>query len=160
MRVFLENRLKAHKARVARYIADDEDGGTTTIEFVLWLPIFILILSLVIDVCFVFLGQAVMYDVASDSARRASIGQDLGVTGGGATSTESDCSAAATDLYETTCENATFLGAKPTVDIVEQNGAFIVTIKHNLADIDVVGVLGFVSTTKITAVVTQLKEGS
>ena len=144
MRVFLENRLRAHKARFARYVADDEDGGTTTIEFVLWLPIFILILSLVIDVCFVFLGQAVMYDVASDAARRVSIGQDV----------------ATTQTYAE--QKAEFLGATPTVTITDPpvDGAYTVTIEHDLQDIDVVGILGFLASDKISAVVTQLKEGS
>lgn len=144
MRVFLESRLNAHRARFARYVNDDEDGGTTTIEFVLWLPIFILILSLVIDVCFVFLGQAVMYDVASDAARRASICQDI----------------AATQTYAE--QKAEFLGATPTVTITDPpvNGAYTVTIQHNLEDIDVVGILGFLASDTISAVVTQLSEGT
>lgn len=144
MRVFLENRLKAHKARLRRYVAEDEEGGTTTIEFVLWLPIFILILSLVIDVCFVFLGQAVMYDVASDAARRVAIGRPV----------------AETTTYA--LDKATFLGATPTVEISDPpvNGAYTVTIKHQLDQIDVVGILGFVAGQEISAVVTQLKEGN
>ncbi len=153
MRVFLENRWKAHKARLAHYIDEDEEGGTTTIEFVLWLPIFILILSLVIDVCFVFLGQAVMYDVASDSARRASVGQEVG--------TGNCADGSATLLVADTCDRATYLGATPTVTIAcdGNEAAYVVTITHFLGEIDVVGVLGFISDETISSVVTQLAEG-
>jgi len=146
MRVFLENRWKAHKARFARYIGDDEDGGTTTIEFVLWLPIFVLILSLVIDVCFVFLGQAVMYDVASDTARRASICQPIGDP------------SVPDGLYLYAENEAEFLGTRPGVTITQGSGAVTVTIQHELANIDVVGILGFLSGDTISAVVTQLEE--
>ena len=106
-----------------------------------------------IDVCFVFLGQAVMYDVASDSARRASIGQPVG-TGNCADDT-------ATLLVADTCDRATYLGAKPTVTIAcdKTSSAYVVTITHLLGDIDVVGVLGFISGETISSVVTQLAEG-
>lgn len=125
----------------------DEDGGTNTIEFVLWLPIFILILSVVVDVCFMFLAQAVMYDVASDTARRVAVGT---------------APAAARAQAQT---NATFNGAVPTVTIDDnKNGSGVVevVISHNVRDVDVVGVFGSVASTfasdQLSATVLQVKE--
>lgn len=141
--------IQAYTARrraVRRYLNLDEDGGTTTIEFVLWLPIFIAILSIVIDVAFVFLAQAVMYDVASDTARRYAVGR-LSTT------------AAAKSHAET---EAQFNGETPTVTVTEAgDGTVEVVITHAIADIDITGIFSSIasfSSDTISATVYQIKE--
>ncbi|WP_112320789.1 TadE/TadG family type IV pilus assembly protein [Oceanibium sediminis] len=132
--------------RARRFFNVDEDGGTTTIEFVLWLPIFILVLGIIIDVCFMFLAQAIMYDVASDAARSAAIGQF---------ETEQE----AIDFAQ---DKASFRGVLPsvTVDLGATSGTVEVTITHQAQDIDLTGVLGIVAGDTIRASVTQIREGS
>lgn len=125
----------------------DEDGGTTTIEFVLWLPIFIAILSIVVDVCFVFLAQAKMYDVASDTARQYAV-RTL--------STEAAARAYAEQKGE-------FNGETPTVTVTENTaeGTVEVIISHDIADIDITGIFSSIasySSDKISATVYQVVE--
>jgi Flp pilus assembly protein TadG len=51
----------------------DQSGGVT-VEFVIWLPAFLLVLMLAVDVSLVFLAQSRLWSVAGDTARRMSIG--------------------------------------------------------------------------------------
>jgi Flp pilus assembly protein TadG len=51
------------------------ERGTVTVEFVLWIPIFLIILAFTADACKLYLTQANMWDVARDTTRRMSIGQ-------------------------------------------------------------------------------------
>lgn len=53
---------------------DGESGGAT-VEFVLWMPIFILIIGLVIDASMAMLAHARIWDVARDTTRQLSIGE-------------------------------------------------------------------------------------
>lgn len=132
----------AKRRQVRRFFRLDEDGGTSTIEFVLWLPIFILILALIIDVCFLFLAQAIMFDVASDTARRWAIG-----------------TLSTTAEVETFAQaQGSFQGVQPVVNASSSNCAVTVELVFTLADIDVFGILGFVSNDELKASVTQLAE--
>lgn len=49
-----------------------DDSAAVTVEFVLWLPLFILILFLIVEVSLLFLTQSNMWNVARDAARRIS----------------------------------------------------------------------------------------
>ncbi len=51
------------------------EKGTVTVEFVIWIPIFLIILAFTADACKLYLTQANMWDVARDTTRRMSIGQ-------------------------------------------------------------------------------------
>ena len=126
-----------------RRFSEDEDGSHT-IEFVLWVPIFILILSLVVDVCFLFLAQSRMFDVASDATRRLAIRQ----------MTEAEA-----ETYAET--NASFRGAAAdaTPSCPSNSGYCEITIELNSADVAVTGILGLLSSEKLTATVRQLQEG-
>ena len=60
---------KAPKAsRLQRFRQDDT--AAVTVEFVLWLPLFIIILFLIVEVSLLFLTQSSMWNVARDTARR------------------------------------------------------------------------------------------
>jgi len=61
-----------------------DDRGSSTMEFVLWLPLFMLILLMTADATFIYLSYTEMLNASRDAARRASIGlitsqTDLGV---------------------------------------------------------------------------------
>lgn len=53
------------------YAADDR--GAITIEFLSWIPAFVMMLSLIADLSFVFLTNSSMWDVARDAARRVAL---------------------------------------------------------------------------------------
>lgn len=54
-----------------RFFKDDSAG--VTVEFVLWVPVFLIILALTVDVSMLFLRQANIWYVARDAARQAAI---------------------------------------------------------------------------------------
>jgi len=53
---------------------DDEDGAAS-VEMVLWLPVFILILAFILDVTMTMLAHSLMWDVARDTVRQLSLGR-------------------------------------------------------------------------------------
>ena len=55
--------------RLLRRFRRDEKAAVT-VEFVLWLPLFIMILFLIVEVSLLFLTQSSMWNVARDTARR------------------------------------------------------------------------------------------
>ena len=52
-----------------------DDSGATTVEFVLWVPVFMFILMITVDVSLLFLRQSNLWYVARDVARQASLHQ-------------------------------------------------------------------------------------
>ena len=48
----------------------NDEKGTVTIEFVLWLPVFIIIMSLVINTTMLMQTQTMMINVARDASRQ------------------------------------------------------------------------------------------
>ena len=52
----------------------DEDGATA-VEFVLWLPAFMLILAFILDITLSMVAHSLMWDVARDTVRQLSIGK-------------------------------------------------------------------------------------
>jgi len=50
-----------------------DDSGATTVEFVLWVPVFMFILMITVDVSLLFLRQSNLWYVARDGARQASL---------------------------------------------------------------------------------------
>ena len=70
-------RLKARCKSRGNFTPNDKTGhfaadtaGAVTVEFVLWLPLFIIILFLIVEVSLLFLTQSSMWNVARDTARR------------------------------------------------------------------------------------------
>ncbi len=56
-----------------RFLSDDR--GSVTIEFVLWVPIFAVLMMLASDTSFMFLTMTRMENASRDAARRVSMGQ-------------------------------------------------------------------------------------
>lgn len=52
-----------------------DDRGSVTIEFVLWVPVFAVIMMLASDASFMYLTMTRMENAARDAARRVSMGQ-------------------------------------------------------------------------------------
>jgi Flp pilus assembly protein TadG len=59
--------------RVCRKFLSDE-CGSATIEFVLWVPVFVVILVATTDATMLYLQQTEMWNVSRDVARRVAVG--------------------------------------------------------------------------------------
>ncbi|WP_370160414.1 TadE/TadG family type IV pilus assembly protein [Limimaricola soesokkakensis] len=53
----------------------DDDGGSATVEFVLWVPVAVFLLLLVVDVGQIFLKQAQATRMVQDANRALSVGK-------------------------------------------------------------------------------------
>lgn len=51
-----------------------DDGGSYTIEFCLWIPVFLVFLAATVDASLLYLTHNNMWNAARDAARRASVG--------------------------------------------------------------------------------------
>lgn len=62
-------RFRRLRARIAR----DEDGGAT-VEFVLWLPIFMVVVALIVDSTMLLQTQSRFFDLARNASRQVATG--------------------------------------------------------------------------------------
>jgi len=51
------------------------NDGSVTVEFIIWLPVLMLIVAFTADACELYLVRADMWSVAADTARRMAVGQ-------------------------------------------------------------------------------------
>lgn len=119
-----------------RVFRKNEDGAVT-VEFVLWVPVFVIILMLVVDASMLFVTQSNFWGVARDSARRVAVN----------TMTDTEAETWAED-------EATFGSVVPDVDVESSGGNVTVTISTPFSDVDVFGILG-ISGLSLVAEVTQ-----
>lgn len=70
MRISRRGRTRARLARFGR-----EQQGVITVEFVIWMPVFLVMLAFIADASFLYLMQADMWNVARDTTRRMTTGQ-------------------------------------------------------------------------------------
>lgn len=68
----LNARLNARLRRFAR-----ADGGASSVEAVIWMPVFILLIGIVTDASMIFGGQAEVLRVVQDANRSLSVGRFL-----------------------------------------------------------------------------------
>ncbi len=122
---------------------NDEEGGVT-VEFVIWLPVFLLVMMLTVDVSMVFLAQSRMWDVARDAARRMSLGL--------MDETEAEAFAGDGARFKSS--------AIPTVDATVGSTEVSIVITIQGQDVNLFGVFPFSASQPITARVVQLKEPS
>ena len=52
-----------------------KEDGVTTVEAVIWFPIYILIIGIVFDTTMLLIGQTEMWSVAGDSSRAVALGR-------------------------------------------------------------------------------------
>jgi Flp pilus assembly protein TadG len=70
------NQKRSFAVRLKQLIRNfSDDSGATTVEFVLWVPVFMFILMITVDVSLLFLRQSNLWYVARDVARNASLRQ-------------------------------------------------------------------------------------
>lgn len=107
-----------------------DDSGATTVEFVLWVPVFMFILMITVDVSLLFLRQSNLWYVARDGARQASLRiitddatlrdyvETRGTFGGDRpTATDPDAPAAENTHIDTGLQTVTVVLRVPMVDV-------------------------------------------
>ena len=124
---------------VKKFLSDE--SGSATVELVIWMPVFVLILGLVLDASMAMMAHARMWDVARDTTRQVSIGA-------------MDATQAVT--YATS--EAKVRDATPIVTADDLGGEVWVDISLPIADVTVFGVLKFLASDRITAKVTMMQE--
>jgi hypothetical protein len=122
-----------------RFLSRDE--GSTTIEFVLWLPLLMAVLIVAMDASVLYMRQSNMWQVSRDTARIVSRhGMDE----------------ASAEIYAR--NEATYSNHIPMVD-VEMTGQFVtVRMSSNLNEIAPFGVLNFAFNDRLTASISQAME--
>ena len=60
-----------HRPRVSEFLRDEH--GSATIEFVLWVPLYVVLLVAVTDASILYLTHTEMWNTARDTARRISV---------------------------------------------------------------------------------------
>ena len=120
-----------------------DDSGSTTVEFVLWVPVFLVILALTVDVSLMFLRQSNIWQVARDTARIYSIRQ----------LNEADA-----ETYA--IAHATLGGDVPTVDVIPHlSDEYVqVFISVPISDVGLFGILNIGAGSDLIAVVTHRME--
>ena len=68
------NLIQAYRGTRRRSFFRRQDGSVS-VEFVVWLPVFLVVLGFIADASTTYLIQASMWDTAMDCARRMSTGQ-------------------------------------------------------------------------------------
>lgn len=68
----MNNRKAVNWLTVSRFLRDE--GGSATIEFVLWVPVFVVLLVATTDATILYLSHTEMWNVSRDIARRIAVG--------------------------------------------------------------------------------------
>jgi len=125
--------------RLFKYFRTDQNGNAT-VEFTLWLPLIAGIIVGAFDLNIVMTTQSTMWDVARDTARRVAIGQYDAISG-----------------QKYALSQLKFMNFNYGVDVAV-NKDVVVTVKTNLKDVALLGVMGRSTGYQLTAAVTMLNE--
>jgi len=129
----------ARKLRLRRF--GKEDSGAVTVEFVLWVPVFILILALTVDATVLFKTQANMWTVARDVGRQMSTGLYNN----------------AQALTYANSQLASW-GLPGTANVAQTNGNVTVTVSVPVTSVVPFNIVGAFTSGSISATVVQKKE--
>ncbi len=121
-----------------RFIRDER--GSATIEFVLWVPVYVIVLVAVTDASILYLSHTEMWNAARDTARRISVG-----------------ALTAADAPDRAGEMLLLSGRSYTV-AASDAGPVIVEISVNVGDASVFGFFKPVLGRQLTARVEMMKE--
>ena len=124
--------------RMRAFISDDR--GTATIEFVLWVPVYVILLVAVTDASILYLTHSEMWNTARDSARLISVG----------------AMTAADAPYR--AREKLLLSARTYTVVASDTGPVIVEIGVNVGDASVFGFFKPVLGRQLTARVEMMKE--
>lgn len=120
-----------------------EEDGSQTIEAIIWMPIFVTVLALVINVSLVFFDQSQMLRVVQDANRALSMGMF-----------KSD-----TDVEKYVLENLAYMSDSIEADATVADGFVTTTVTVPALDLMPVKILGgYFSDTKVTVVAKHLLE--
>lgn len=118
------------------------DDGAATVEAVLWLPLYVMLIALLADVSMMFYGQSRLLRIAQDANRNMSIGRLVSTA-----DTENFVLARASELSPHSMA-ATDLTA----------GIITTTVSVPLVDLDLFGVAGIFSGARMTVRAEHLME--
>lgn len=125
--------------RKAKAFRKDADGSAT-IEFVIWLPLYVFILAMIADFSMVFMNQAKMWDAARDGARQIA-------------------------FYRMTAEEAeqhvasTLQNTAPNIDVSASDGdEVVVHVSTPIADASPIGLISHLMSGTLVARVSMSKE--
>lgn len=140
--MLIERKYSSRLINALRNFRDDS-SASTTVEFVLWVPVFLVILALTVDVSLMFLRQSNIWQVARDTARIYSTYQ---------------LNEAEAEAYA--LANATLGGDVPFVDVNPnpnlQSVQVVITVP--ISDVGLFGILNIGSGSDLIAVVTHRME--
>ena len=131
---------KFHWLKTSRFLRDER--GSATIEFVLWVPVFVIILVAATDATVLYLHHTEMWNVSRDVARRIAVG-DM---------TEADAAAAVQNEMFLYSRAYTVATSNPTELDVR------IMIQTNVGDASVFGFFKPVMGRYLTAMVTMRRE--
>ncbi len=119
-----------------------DETGSATIEFVLWVPVFAILLIATIDATVLYLQHTEMWNVSGDVARRVAVGDMV-----------------ETDVYQVV-QNEMFLYSKAYTVATSQPTDLdvMIAIQTTIADASVFGIFKAVLNDDLTAVVTMRRE--
>ena len=132
--------VKRNAPGLAGFLRDET--GSATIEFVLWVPVFAILLVATIDATVLYLQHTEMWNVSRDVARRVAVGDMV-----------------ETDVYQVV-QNEMFLYSKAyTVATSQPTDLDVqIAIQTTIADASVFGIFQAVLNNDLTAVVTMRRE--
>ena len=119
----------------------DDIRGIVTVEFVCWVPIYLLIIALIVDVSFLFFGQTGLWSTAHDTSRQMAIGE-MTIDQG----------------KQYALSKASFWFDEAEVNIVLSNSTVQVSVTSNAGELTPFGFFGLAPTMILTAQTTHMLE--
>lgn len=118
------------------------DDGAATVEAVLWLPLYVMLIALLADVSMMFHGQSRLLRIAQDANRNMSIGRLVSTA----------------DTEDFVLARATELSPRSTAATNLTAGMITTTVSVPLVDLDLFGVAGIFAGARMTVRAEHLME--
>ena len=123
-----------------------DESGSATVEAALWIPFFLALILLVVEVTFVFYGHSQMLRLAQDASRKLSVGWF-------SSTTETE------EYILTSMKNLRNAGSSAaTTDVSITNGVITTTISAPASELDVVGTFSALSNLTIAVSAQHMQE--
>jgi Flp pilus assembly protein TadG len=119
-----------------------DDHGSATIEAVIWMPIFVLILCLVADAALIFGKQAQVMRVVQDANRAMSIGRIMNTA----------------DAQTYIRQRIATLSPNATVATVLQSGVIVTTVTMPSSDLTATGLISSFTSINVRVTAQQMSE--
>lgn len=133
------NLIKLIRSRGKTFKKDTD--GAVSVEFVLWMPLFMVIIMLIADTSVFFTSQSNYWSVARDTARLAS---------------RHALTESAAEIYAT--QQATSLWGAPTADVIMNGSTVTVNLSAPASSISIFNTLTFFTDGNLNASITQSME--